>query len=161
MRIQFKLIAFVIFLFGSSSVSLADDTEYYTGGEQFRPTWYAFYVEGNHEPDLPTPLIEMGKPMVPAIVEAISHLDMKRRRYAISALGSIGDRRAVPALKAILENRNEIYYFRGDALWEIYRIDHALGVQLAAQFENEHEFLKYMADGIRRSERSSLEGTKK
>ena len=101
----------------------AGEVEYRTGGPRFAKTWQAFYVEADHEPELDDPLIIAGRSMTAAICAAIVHPDMKRRRYAIGALGFIADRDALPTLEAILKNKKEIYYFRGDALHSIYQID--------------------------------------
>jgi HEAT repeat protein len=98
--------------------------------------------------------------MTLAICEAISHPDMKRRRYAIGALGYIHDKRALPALEKILKDRTEIYYFRGDALHAIYQINKKLGSQYAAQFANEHDYLKRLAVSIQRREPWLAEPTK-
>lgn len=122
--------------------------EYRTGGSEFGKAWQAFYVEADHEPDLDDPLIEAGSSMALAICEAVAHKDMKRRRYAIGALGFIGERRALPCLEAILRNREEKYYFRGDALHSIYQIDHDLGSRYAAEVKNEHEYLARLAKDI-------------
>lgn len=66
--------------------------------------------------------------MVPTICEAVKNKDMKRRRYAIGALGYINDRAALPTLEAILSDESEIDYFRGDALHSIYQIDRKRGL---------------------------------
>lgn len=79
----------------ASQPSLAAEVEYRTGGAAFSNAWHAFYVGADHEPDIDDPLIEVGSAMVPAICEAIAHSNMARRRYAISALDHIGDRRAL------------------------------------------------------------------
>jgi hypothetical protein len=81
----------------ASQPSFAEEVEYWTGDSAFTRTWQAFYVGADHEPELDDPLIEAGPAMVPAICEAIAHPDMKRRRYAIGALGHIGDRRSLDA----------------------------------------------------------------
>jgi len=131
---------------------MASDVEYRTGGLSFDKVWYAFYVEGDHEPDIDDPLIAAGSEMTTAICEAIAHPDMKRRRYAIGALGYIRDRRALPALEKILKDKSEIFYFRGDALHAIYQIDEKLGARYAEQFASEHEYLRRLASSIQRKE---------
>jgi hypothetical protein len=118
---------------------IANEIEYRTGGKHFDKVWHAFYVEGDHERELADPLIAAGSAMTMAICEAISHPDMKRRRYAIGALGYLGDKRALPALEKILGSSAEIYYFRGDALQAIYLIDKSLGTRYARQIVNEHD----------------------
>ena len=154
-----SLAAFLILIFASWSC-MAGETEYRTGGPRFDKVWHAFYVEGDHEPELDDPLIAAGRVMTAAICKAIVHPDMKRRRYAIGALGYIHDRRALPTLEEILKDKTEIYYFRGDALHAIYQIDKKLGSQYAEQFENEHDYLKRLADSIRRREAWLTEPTK-
>ncbi len=139
---------------------IGGEVEYRTGGPRFDKVWHAFYVEGDHEPELDDPLIAAGRAMTLVICEAITHPDMKRRRYAIGALGFIGDRRALPTLEAILKDPAEIYYFRGDALHAIYQIDKKLGAQYADQYANENDYLKMLADAIRRGEAWLTEPTK-
>ena len=136
-----------------ASHALAEaEVEYRTGGKPFSNTWQQFYVVADHEPEIDDPLIAAGQRMVPAICEAISHPDMKRRRYAISALGYIGDARALPSLESILRNAREIDYFRGDALKSIYQIDKALGTRYASQFRNQNGYLSMIATAIARKE---------
>lgn len=154
-----SLAAFLIIILASWSC-IAGETEYRTGGQRFNKVWQAFYVEGDHEPELDDPLIAAGRAMTTATCEAITHPDMKRRRYAIGALGYIHDRRALPTLECILKDKTEIYYFRGDALHAIYLIDKKLGTEYAEQFANEHDYLKRLADSIRRRESWLTEPTK-
>lgn len=126
---------------------LAEEIEYRPGGDKYISVWNKFY-NGDHEPELDDPLIGAGKAMTLVICEAIRHPNMRLRRYAILALGFIADERALPALESILKSRNEIYYFRGDALHSIYQIDKALGKKYAAQFGDEHEYLKMLQKAI-------------
>jgi hypothetical protein len=114
----------------------AAEVEYRTGGSRYEKTWQNFYVEADHEPEIDDPLIAKGKPMVPAICEAVKYKDMKRRRYAIGALGYINDRAALPTLEAILSDESEIDYFRGDALHSIYQIDRKRGLSYAAKYQS-------------------------
>ena len=93
----------------------AAEIEYRTGGSKYDKAWQQFYVEADHESEIDDPLVAKGIVMVPAICEAVKHKDMKRRRYAIGALGYINERAAMPTLKAILSDKSEIDYFRGDA----------------------------------------------
>lgn len=138
---------------------LAENVEYRTGGSAFDGIWHAFYIEGDHEPDIDDPLIARGRSMVPAICEAISHKDMKRRRYAIGALGHIGDRRALPALETILKDSTEIDYFRGDALHSIYQLDRKLGLRYAKQYQRENEYLTRLSGSILKQEPWLLEAS--
>jgi hypothetical protein len=154
-----SLAALLVFVFSSWSCAAAE-AEYRTGGPHFDKVWHAFYVEGDHEPELDDPLIAAGRSMTLAICEAIAHPDMKRRRYAIGALGYIHDERALPALEKILRDRDELYYFRGDALQAIYQIDNKLGSQYAEQFANEHDYLRRLAISIQGREPWLTEPTK-
>jgi hypothetical protein len=104
--------------------------EYRPGGDAFSRVWDAFYA-GDHEPELDDPLIAAGKPMVPYICEAVSHPDMQLRRYAIGALGFIGDKRATPTLERILADTTQVDYVRADALQAIYLIDRERADRLA------------------------------
>ena len=141
------------------SPCIAGDVQYRTGGTGFNKTWYAFYAGGDHEPDIDDPLIARGRPMVPAICAAIRHKDMKRRRYAIGALGYIGDKRALPTLEAILKDGTEIDYFRGDALHSIYQLDRQLGLRYAKQYQHENEYLTMVSGAVLKQEPWLLEAT--
>ena len=121
--------------------------EYYPGGAEFLEVWKAFYA-GDHEPELDDPLIEAGKDMTLVICDAIKNKDMKLRRYAILALGYIGDKEALPTLEKILKSKDEIYYFRGDALHAIYQIDKSLGKKYASKYAVEYEYLKRLQGEI-------------
>ena len=90
--------------------------------------------------------------MVPAICEAVAHRDMKFRRYAIGALGYIGDRRALPTLQATLDDGGETELVRGDALISIYRIDRALGTRNARQYRHADAFIAHVSDAILRKD---------
>jgi hypothetical protein len=109
--------------------------------------WDRFYA-GDYEEDLPKPLIKGGKKMVPEICEAIAHPDMKLRRYAMTALGEIGDKAALPALETILKDKRELEYMRGDALYAIHKIDKALGLKYAKEFGTANEYLKMVAEEL-------------
>ena len=125
-RATMKQIAiFLIFLFTLNGV-LANDVEYRPGGVDFENIWDRFYA-GDHEPELDDPLIEAGPKMTLVICEAVANKDMRLRRYAIGALGFVGDSRALATLERILEDTNEKFYFRGDALHAIYQINRELG----------------------------------
>lgn len=136
----------------------AQDREYRPGGEEFAPVWNRFYL-GDYEPELDDPLIEAGDAMTLVICEAVKNKDMKMRRYAIGALGYIGDQRALPTLEQILKSKEEIDYFRGDALHSIYQIDQALGKKYAREFGHESESLKMLQESIEKDEEWLLEPT--
>ncbi len=144
-----RILCLIICLFVLPQSGFASDKEYRPGGEDFASTWTRFY-NGDHEPELDDPLIEAGPEMTLVICEAIKHKDMHLRRYAIGSLGYIGDKRAIPTLGMILKSKEEIYYFRGDALQAIYQLDNALGKKYAKQFGPEHEYLTMLQDAIER-----------
>ena len=95
--------------------------------------------------------------MVPAICEAVRHKDMKRRLYAIDALGYIGDRRSLPVLVGILDDVSESDDMRSEALISIYRIDRALGTRYARQYRHADERTAMVADAILRKDPWLLE----
>ena len=142
----------------SVSTVFAKDKEYRPGGKAFASVWSRFYAS-DHESELDDPLIEAGKEMTLVICEAIKNKDMKYRRYAIGALGYIGDKRALPTLENILKSKEEIYYFRGDALHAIYQIDKSLGKKYAAEFGEAHEHLKMLKGSIERDDKWLTEPT--
>lgn len=121
---------------------------YTPGGDEFAKTWKAFYSDDAEESEINVPLTEAGQKMVPAVVEAIAHKDMRHRRYAISALGTLKDPRALDALTAILKDESEEDYFRGDAVVSIYKIDPARGTELAKEYAGQGDNLKDMAQAI-------------
>jgi HEAT repeat protein len=49
-------------------------------------------------------IVRFGAPMVEVLIEQLAHEDVETRRAAVTALGHIGDARAVPALVALLDN---------------------------------------------------------
>jgi HEAT repeat protein len=144
-------------LFTAAHACAADEVDYRTGGKRFAKVWVAFYDESFHEPEIDDPLIEAGRPMVPAICEAIAHQDMKYRGYAIGALGYIGDRRALPTLVALIENARETVSMRNQALLAIYRIDRALGARYARQYRHADAPVADTAEAILRGDRRVLE----
>lgn len=152
-------LALAALLFVAADARADDDVDYRTGGKRFAKVWHAFYDLSDHEPEIDDPLIAAGRPMVPAICEAISHQDMKYRRYAIGALGYIGDRKAVPTLVGLLENAGEKAYFRSDALLAIYQIDQPLGTRYARQYRYADKPIAMIAEAILRGDRWLLEPT--
>lgn len=90
--------------------------------------------------------------MTLVICEAIMHEDMKYRRYAIGALGFIGDAKAIPILESILTNEKEKEYFRGDALQAIYQIRKTLGQKYAEEYIHRQDYLKRISDAILKKE---------
>jgi len=153
--------AVVMLLFGLAPInSQAQQNKELTEAElvEYRPgdpkttkkIWDRFYA-GDYEEDLPKPLIAAGKKMVPMICEAITHPDMKMRRYAMTALGEIGDKAALQTLETILKDTRELEYMRGDALYAIHNIDKALGLKYAKEFGPANEYLKMVAAEIEKA----------
>lgn len=90
------------------------------------------------EADLMDPLILAGPKVVPRLSQEVRSKDMPARRYAIGALGHIGDRRAYATLKAILEDSSEVFYIRRDALVAMALIDPAAGREEAKRYRDSH-----------------------
>lgn len=82
-----------------------------------------FYAYQGAEDQLMDPLIVAGKGVVPLVITEIENPNMVKRRYAIGALGNIGDKDALPTLEKILDNNMEEDYIRCDALNSIGLID--------------------------------------
>lgn len=129
-----------------------EDKEYRPGGTQWVKVWQEFYNNPVCEGDLMNPLVNADKAMMPVILEAISHRDMKLRRYAIGALGWLKDRKALPALEKILKDETEINYFLGDALHSIFLIDRSLGIKYAKEFKMKDDYLKTIGEAIEKNE---------
>jgi len=140
-----------------SSIGLGQEVEYAPGGEKWATTWKTFYA-GDYEPELPDPLVKAGPSMVPWILEAIRHRDMKMRRYAISALGLLKDESSIAALRAIVEDESEKDWFRGDALVAIYQLNQDQGTKLAETYKGPGEALKQSSEWILAKEPFLLEG---
>lgn len=100
--------------------------------------------------------------MAEEVAKNIQDKNLYKRRYAICALGYIGNQDSIPVLKAILEDPTEKDYFRGDALEAIYIIDQAYGTKegeevLARLPATEKDFLWRTAEKIvKRPETISL-----
>lgn len=62
---------------------------------------------------------KIGKPAVPELLKAIRHTAPRSRYWAISALSSIGDERALPAIKKCLQDKDGIV--RAVATWHLGR----------------------------------------
>ena len=101
----------------------------------------SFYTDKVPESINDRHLLRAGKGIVPYLVEEIQKRDMPKRRYAIGALGKIADRRALPVLVKILEDRSELEYFRGDTLEAIWRIDKKMGGELAKKYSGESIYI--------------------
>jgi len=85
------------------------------------------------EDQIMDPLILAGKKVVPLVLKEIENKDMSRRRYAIAALGHLGDSSALPTLESILKDPSEVDYFRCDALEAIALLDSDVGRTFAKQ----------------------------
>ena len=93
-----------------------------------------FFNSNFAEDQLADPLILAGKKVVPRLLEEITKKDMPRRRYAIYALGQIGEPSAIPILESIMNDSSEADYIRCDALEAIALIDRGRGRLLANQY---------------------------
>jgi len=91
----------------------------------------SFYENDGPECTLEDPLRRAGSEVVPLVVEAIADKEMPRRRYAISFVGNMADRRGLDALTRIVNDPSERDYFRSDSLEAIQKIDRQLGESLA------------------------------
>ena len=151
MRTAVLILAGILSL-SSEGSAFADEIKYRPGGKQFARVWNAFYA-GDHEPELPAPLVAAGSKMTLAICEAVAQKDMMYRRYAIAALGIVTDRRALPTLESIMKDDTEIDYFRGDALQSIFRIDRTMGRRYAKQYSSGSDYLSMIAAAVERNER--------
>lgn len=93
-----------------------------------------FYNDNVPESIIDRQLLSAGRAIVPHLITKIQQKDMKRRRYAIGALGKLGDRRALPTLEKLLKDDSEMFYFRHDALIAIWHIDRNYGGELAKKY---------------------------
>lgn len=75
-------------------------------------------------------LILAGPDVIPLVQRELSNPNMPRRRYAIGALGNIGDKSALATLRKIFEDRSEVDYIRCDALEAIAMIDRDMAIQM-------------------------------
>jgi len=97
-----------------------------------------YYTEKDlAEDQLIDSLILGGSKMVPILEKEILKKDIVRRRYAILALGNIGDKNSIPVLEQILQDRDEKEYYRGDALVAIALIDLSTAQKIAPQYLSE------------------------
>ena len=134
------------------------ENQYRASGGRFGTVWDAFYG-AQSETDIDDPLIAAGKSMTPEICAAVVHPDMERRRYAIGALGFIGDAAALPTLEGILATTSEPDYVRADALRSIYQIDAARGTGLAQQHKGATDMVGETAQAVLNRDPSLTEPT--
>lgn len=121
-----------------------------------------FYSNPGAEDTLMDPLIVAGPAVYPLVIEAISDPNLPKRRYAIGFLGNEEVAVALPALLAIIDDENELPYFRGDALEAIYKIDESKAKQLAERYRDAEDMLgrsakDVLTDANYLQERRSLE----
>jgi HEAT repeat protein len=112
---------------------------------RYRSAWRKFYFGSSAESEIASPLVRVGEPIVPSICRAVTDPNMRRRRYAIAALGYIRDRRALPTLTAILADTREVAYFRADALEAIYRIAASTARRHASDYVRRQDLLGTVA----------------
>ena len=134
------------------------ENQYRASGGRFDTVWDAFYG-AQSETDIDDPLIAAGKSMTPEICAAVAHSDMEKRRYAIGALGFIGDAAALPTLERILANTSDPDYVRADALHSIYQIDAARGTALAQEHKDATDMVGEMAQSVLNKDPSLTEPT--
>lgn len=118
-----------------------------------------FYTEKDlAEDQLEDVLILAGTKMIPLLEEEIVNPKMKRRLYAIGALGTIGNEKSILLLESILQNKKEHESYRGEALLSITRIDASYGKKIAPQYETEGDFLADCVKHILSEEKNSWVG---
>lgn len=93
-----------------------------------------FYAYDGAEDTLMDPLIVAGEAMAPLLIDRVRSIDMPKRRYAIGALGNIGDARAIPILTILTKTEEEPGYIRCDSLQSVAQIDWHAGRALASEF---------------------------
>lgn len=108
-----------------------------------------FYTERDlAEDQLTDALILAGPKMVPLLELEISKREIPRRRYAISALGILGDNDSIPILEHILQDKSEKEEFRGDALLAIAKIDLSYAKTIAPNYLNDMSFVSTCANKV-------------
>ncbi len=115
---------------------------------RYRTAWREFYYGGSSEIDVGSSLVRVGEPIVPSVCRAIADRNMKRRRYAIAALGWIGDRRALPSIQKVLSDATELQELRADALAAIYRISPRLAHRLSPPHAERKDLLGTVARAV-------------
>ena len=90
-----------------------------------------FYAYDGAEDTLMDPLIVAGSDVVPIVLEQIVKTDMVKRRYAIQALGNIGDPSAIPTLELLAESTSEPGYIRCVSTQAVAHMDWDAGRELA------------------------------
>lgn len=94
-----------------------------------------FYTERDlAEDQLIDSLILAGPKVVPLLEREILNREIPRRRYAISALGHLGNNNSIPTLEHILQDKSEKEVFRADALEAIASIDLRYAQKIASEY---------------------------
>ena len=84
----------------SADTRSSDDLSRSTSSDPiYQTAWHEFYFGGPGEDDVDAPLLRVGKPILPSLCRAVLDPSMRRRRYAIGALGWIKDRRGLLTLE--------------------------------------------------------------
>ena len=100
------------------------------------------------EDQLMDPLIRNGRRVVPLVIAAVPHRQMRLRRYAIRFLGNGRYREALPVLEQVLSDDSELFYFRADALEGIFRISPERARELAPRYSGSEGLLGRVAGDI-------------
>jgi len=119
-------------------------------GDEARAVLQTFYDDNVPESITDRHLVRAGKPIVPFLIHEIQRKDMPKRRYAIAAIGKIGDQRALPVLIKIFEDRSEQEYFRGDALEAIWRLERNRAEDLANKHRGESVYVDEISDALKK-----------
>ena len=138
-------IMFVCFLL-ATGVSIASELKDCISEEEFRKfsfpmsetnhdIWVDFYCCSSEAGNISI-LVEAGKRIVPDILNGIQDRRMYKRRYALKALGYLGDASEIKSLKTMLNDPTEPGYIQGLALEAIYVIDQNVGIAEAKRVLN-------------------------
>jgi hypothetical protein len=101
----------------------------------------AFYTDRSPESIVDRHLMDAGRAIVPHLIREIPIRDMPKRRYAIAALGKLGDQSALSPLLRIANDRSEEESYRGDALVAIWHLNKDAGRDLAHKLAGESRYL--------------------
>jgi HEAT repeat protein len=140
--------ALLVFLLSTLLADAETAQETTPSDPRYRTAWREFYYGGNSEIDIGSSLVRVGEPIVPSVCRAIADRNMRRRRYAIDALGWIGDRRAISSLQKILSDATELQLLRADALEAIYRISPSLAHRLSPPHVGRKDLLGTVARAV-------------
>lgn len=90
----------------------------------------SFYEREVAEDQIMDPLILSGPGVIPLLQKELTNPGMTNRRYAIGALGNLGNKSALPILGNLASKKSEIDYIRCDALVAIGMIDYQEGLRV-------------------------------